>query len=170
MWGLRPTRLSAPVTAVKAATDDKTCYRHRKSMFMDSNSSAAWYAQLAKPFFAPPASVFGPVWTVLYVVIAISFGYVLLQYLKRRLPLAVLLPFVVNLLANLAYTPIQFGLKNNALASVDIVLVLGSLIWAMVVIWQRARWVALVNLPYLLWVMFATVLQLSITWLNRGVA
>ena len=137
---------------------------------MDSNSSAAWYAQLAKPFFAPPASVFGPVWTVLYVVIAISFGYVLLQYLKRRLPLAVLLPFVVNLLANLAYTPIQFGLKNNALASVDIVLVLGSLIWAMVVIWQRARWVALVNLPYLLWVVFATVLQLSITWLNRGIA
>lgn len=136
---------------------------------MDSNSSAAWYAQLVKPFFAPPASVFGPVWAVLYVVIAISFGYVLLQYLKRRLPLAVLLPFVVNLLANLAYTPIQFGLKNNALASVDIVLVLGSLIWAMVAIWQRARWVALVNLPYLLWVVFATVLQLSITWLNRGI-
>ena len=136
---------------------------------MDSNSSAAWYAQLVKPFFAPPASVFGPVWAVLYVVIAISFGYVLLQYLKRRLPLAVLLPFVVNLLANLAYTPIQFGLKNNALASVDIVFVLGSLIWAMVVIWQRARWVALVNLPYLLWVVFATVLQLSITWLNRGI-
>jgi tryptophan-rich sensory protein len=138
-------------------------------MFMDSNSSAAWYAQLVKPFFAPPASVFGPVWAVLYVVIAISFGYVLLQYLKRRLPLAVLLPFVVNLLANLAYTPIQFGLKNNALASVDIVLVLGSLIWAMVAIWQRALWVALVNLPYLLWVVFATVLQLSITWLNRGI-
>jgi len=136
---------------------------------MDSNSSAAWYAQLVKPFFAPPASVFGPVWAVLYVVIAISFGYVLLQYLKRRLPLAVLLPFVVNLLANLAYTPIQFGLKNNALASVDIVLVLGSLIWAMVAIWQRARWVALVNFPYLLWVVFATVLQLSITWLNRGI-
>lgn len=135
---------------------------------MDSNSSAAWYAQLVKPFFAPPASVFGPVWAVLYVVIAVSFGYVLLQYLRRRLPLAVLLPFVLNLLANLAYTPIQFGLKNNALASVDIALVLGSLIWAMVAIWQRARWVALVNIPYLLWVAFATVLQLSITWLNRG--
>ena len=91
-----------------------------------------------------------------------------MQYLKRRLPLAVLLPFAVNLLANLAYTPIHFGLKNNALASVDIVLVLGSLIWAMVVIRQRARWVPLVNMPYLLWVVFATVLQLSITWLNRG--
>ena len=138
-------------------------------MFIDNtNSSAAWYAQLAKPFFAPPASVFGPVWTVLYVVIAISFGYVLLQYLKRRLPGGVLLPFVLNLVANLAYTPIQFGLKNNALASLDILLVLGSLIWALVVIWHRARWVSLVNIPYLLWVAFATVLQLSITWLNRG--
>ena len=137
-------------------------------MIDNTNSSAAWYAQLAKPFFSPPASVFGPVWTVLYVVIAISFGYVLLQYLKRRLPGAVLLPFVLNLMANLAYTPIQFGLKNNALASLDILLVLGSLIWALVVIWHRVRWVSLVNIPYLLWVAFATVLQLSITWLNRG--
>ncbi len=84
---------------------------------MDSSSSAAWYAQLSKPFFAPPAGVFGPVWTVLYVIIAVSFGFVLLQYLRRRLPFRVLLPFILNLLANLAYTPIQFGLKNNALAS-----------------------------------------------------
>ncbi len=135
---------------------------------MDSNSSAAWYAQLAKPFFAPPASVFGPVWTVLYIIIAISFGYVLLQYLKRRLPLSVLLPFILNLVANLAYTPIQFGLKNNLLASIDILLVLATLVWALAVIWRRQRWVALVNLPYLAWVGFATVLQLSITWLNRS--
>ena len=134
---------------------------------MDSTSSAAWYAQLAKPFFVPPAAVFGPVWTVLYVIIAISFGFVLLQYLKRRLPFSVLLPFILNLVFNLAYTPIQFGLKNNLLASIDIVLVLGTLVWALAAIWRRARWVALVNLPYLAWVGFATVLQLCITWLNR---
>ena len=134
---------------------------------MDSTSSAEWYAQLAKPFFAPPASVFGPVWTVLYIIIAISFGYVLLQTLKRRLPFSVLLPFILNLVFNAAYTPIQFGRKNNFLASIDILLVLGTLVWAMAAIWQRARWVALVNMPYLAWVAFATVLQLSITWLNR---
>ena len=134
---------------------------------MDSSSGAAWYTQLAKPFFAPPAWVFGPVWTVLYIVIAISFGYVLLQTLKRRLPFAVLPPFILNLLFNAAYTPIQFGLRNNLLASVDILLVLGTLVWAMRVIWHRARWVALGNIPYLLWVGFAAVLQLSITWLNR---
>ncbi|MES2412212.1 MAG: TspO/MBR family protein [Pseudomonadota bacterium] len=132
-----------------------------------ASASAAWYAQLAKPFFAPPSSVFGPVWTVLYIIIAISFGYVLVQAIKRRLPFAVLLPFILNLIFNALYTPIQFGLKNNLLASVDILLVLGTLVWALAVIWHRVRWVAYVNIPYLLWVAFATVLQLSITWLNR---
>lgn len=130
-------------------------------------SSAAWYAELEKPFFAPPASVFGPVWTVLYVVIAVSFAYVLWRTLKRRLPFPTLVPFLLNLIFNAAYTPLQFGLKNNLLASVDILLVLSTLVWALAVIWHRARWVALVNIPYLLWVSFATVLQLSITWLNR---
>lgn len=134
---------------------------------MDSTSSAAWYAQLSKPFFAPPSWLFGPVWTLLYIVIAISFGFVLVQYLRRRLPFTVLLPFILNLVFNLAYTPLQFGLKNNALASVDIVLVLVSLVWALAVIRRQFAWVAWVNLPYFLWVGFATVLQLSITWLNR---
>ena len=134
---------------------------------MDSTSSAAWYAQLSKPFFAPPSWVFGPVWTLLYIVIAISFGFVLVQYLRRRLAFAVLLPFIFNLLFNLAYTPLQFGLKNNALASVDIVLVLVTLVWALAVIRRQFAWVAWVNLPYFLWVGFATLLQFSITWLNR---
>ncbi|MDB5891681.1 MAG: tryptophan-rich sensory protein [Polaromonas sp.] len=132
-----------------------------------ATSSAAWYAQLIKPFFAPPSFVFGPVWTMLYIIIAITFGYVLVQYLKRRLPLRQLMPFALNLVFNAAYTPIQFGLKNNWLASLDILLVLGTLVWALASIWHRARWVAYANIPYLLWVAFAAVLQLSITWLNR---
>jgi tryptophan-rich sensory protein len=130
-------------------------------------STVQWYAQLAKPFFAPPAYLFGPVWTAIYLVIIISFGFVLLQCLKRRLPFAVLLPFMLNVLFNAAYMPIQFGLKNNLLASLDILLVLGTLVWAMTAVWRRVRWVALANVPYLLWVSFASVLQLSITWLNR---
>ena len=132
-----------------------------------ANGAAQWYSQLDKPFFAPPAWLFGPVWTVLYVVIAVSFGWVLVQYLRRHIAFALLLPFVLNIAFNAAYTPIQFGLRNNLLASVDIVLVLATLLWAMAAIWQRARWVVWVNVPYLVWVMFATVLQLSITWLNR---
>ncbi len=129
--------------------------------------SAAWYDSLIRPAFAPPAWVFAPVWTVLYVVIAASFGYVLVQVVRKRWPPRVLWPFALNLLFNLAFTPIQFGLKNNWLAALDILLVLATLAWAMRTAWPLARWVALVNIPYLLWVAFATVLQLSITWLNR---
>ena len=106
-------------------------------------------------------------WAALYLIITISFGYVLVQCLRRKLPVSVLLPFLLNLVFNAAYSPIQFGLRNNLLASADILLVLATLLWALAVIWRHARWVAIVNIPYLLWVAFATVLQLSITWLNR---
>ncbi len=132
-----------------------------------TNGAVQWYGELIKPAFSPPAWVFGPVWSALYVVIAVSFGWVLVQYLRRRIAFAMLLPFVLNLIFNAAYTPIQFGLRNNAWASVDILLVLGTLVWAIAAVWRSARWVALVNLPYLAWVTFATLLQLSITWLNR---
>ncbi len=126
-----------------------------------------WYATLIKPEWAPPSWVFGPVWTVLYAIILVSFGYVAYLFWKKRIPFPVFLPFALNIVFNLAFSPIQFGLENNLLAAVDIVLVLGMLVWAMVSIWPRVRWVALVNIPYLLWVSFATILQLTITWLNR---
>jgi tryptophan-rich sensory protein len=125
------------------------------------------YAQLLKPFFAPPAWVFGPVWSVLYLIIAGSFGYVVYLFFTKRIPFVVLLPFLLNLFFNVIFTPLQFGLKNLPLASLDILLVLTTLVWAMWAIFPIARWVAYVNIPHLLWVSFATVLQLSITWLNR---
>lgn len=126
-----------------------------------------WYQQLIKPSWAPPSWLFGPVWTVLYVLIAISFGKVLLMFIGKQIKWFVLLPFVLNLIFNFAFTPIQFGLQNNYLAAVDILLVLGTLIWAIVAIFPHLRWVAYMQIPYLLWVSFATVLQLTITVLNR---
>jgi len=123
----------------------------------------SWYQTLVKPAWAPPAWLFGPVWTVLYTIIALSFGYVGYMYYKGTIPFIVLLPFLLNLVFNLAFTPLQFGLQNNLLASVDIVLVVGTLIWALYAIYQYAPWVAYVNIPYLLWGSFATVLQLTIT-------
>ena len=131
------------------------------------NDASMWYATLVKPDWAPPSWLFGPVWTVLYVVIAVSFGYVAWRYMKQTLPGVVFLPFVLNLVFNLLFSPIQFGLRNNVLASVDIVLVLGTLVWALVAIRPYIPWVTWVNLPYLAWVSFATVLQFTITWLNR---
>ena len=123
----------------------------------------SWYQTLVKPAWAPPAWLFGPVWTVLYTIIALSFGYVGYLYYKGTIPFIVLLPFLLNLVFNLAFTPLQFGLRSNLLASVDIVLVVGTLVWALYAIYQYAPWVAYINIPYLLWGAFATVLQLTIT-------
>ncbi len=130
------------------------------------NSSYSWYMQLRKPDWAPPGWVFGPVWSFLYLIIAVSFGYVFYLAIKKKIPGRVTLPFILNLICNFAFTPLQFGLRSNVLAAIDVVLVLLTLIWSLVRIRPILPWVALVNLPYLLWVSFATILQLTITWLN----
>ena len=129
-------------------------------------SAYEWYNQLNKPFFAPPSSLFSPVWTLLYVLIAISFGYVFWLWWQKRVGWGVTRPFVLNLVFNVLFVPIQFTLRNNGLAFLDIILVLVTIIWAMKVIWPINRRIAYLQVPYLLWVSFATILQLSITLLN----
>ncbi len=128
------------------------------------------YAELIKPFWSPPSWLFGPVWTVLYAIIAVSFGTVFYKAVTGKLAWMVALPFALNLLFNFAFIPIQFGLKINLLAAIDILLVVGTLIWALYAVWHASpelRWVVYANIPYLLWVTFATCLQLTITYLNR---
>ena len=129
-------------------------------------NEASRYLEYVQPSWAPPAWVFGPVWSVLYMLIAISFGYVFLKVFQGELPKVVALPFVINLIANFSFTPVQFGLNNLPLASLIILIVLGTILWSMYVIWPHYKWVALIQIPYLLWVSFATVLQLTITYLN----
>jgi len=124
------------------------------------------YQTLIKPEWAPPSWVFGPVWSVLYFIIFISFGYVGYLYKKGVIPFMVLLPFILNLIFNFAFTPLQFGLQNNIPAALDILLVLATIVWAGFAIFPYSKWVVYVNIPYLLWVSFATILQLNITYLN----
>lgn len=126
-----------------------------------------WYSQLAKPSWSPPSWLFGPVWTFLYALIAISFGKVFYMAIRKQIAWIIIVPFILNLIFNFAFTPLQFGLKNNLLAAIDILLVLITLIWAMIAIFPHSRWIAYIQIPYLLWVSFATVLQLTITYLNR---
>ena len=129
-----------------------------------------WYSQLTKPSWSPPSWIFGPVWTMLYAIITVSFGTVFYKTFLGKIPWIVALPFVLNLIFNFSFTPLQFGLKNNLFAAIDILLVLGTLVWALYALWHTVpslRWVVYVNIPYLLWVSFATVLQLTITYLNK---
>ena len=130
------------------------------------SSTSNWYSRLIKPSWSPPGWLFGPVWTVLYVIIIVTFGIVFYKAFTGKLSWLVALPFVLNLIFNFAFTPLQFGLQNNLLAAIDIVLVLGTLIWALVSVWSHAHWIVYANIPYLLWVTFATMLQFTITYLN----
>ena len=125
------------------------------------------YSEFIKPSWAPPSWIFGPVWTLLYTVIILSFGRVFYLYFKKKISFFVALPFALNIFFNLIFTWIQFGLLNNILATIDILLVLGTLGWAMYVIRPHARLVAYAQIPYFIWVSFATVLQISVTYLNR---
>ena len=145
---------------------------------MDSNTYN-WYSTLLKPSWSPPAWIFGPVWTVLYAIIAVTYGTVFYKVYTKELPLIIALPFVLNLIFNFSFTYFQFGLKNNLLASIDILFILATLIWALYALYTVSlthhiatgapslAWIIYANIPYLLWVSFATGLQLTITYLNK---
>jgi len=131
--------------------------------------NVTWYQQLSKPFWAPPSWLFGPVWTVLYAIVAVSFGTVFYKAFTKQIHWTVALPFALNLVFNLAFTPIQFGLKNNTLASLDILCVVGTLVWALYAVWHASpelRWTVYANIPYLAWGTYATCLQLAIARAN----
>ena len=124
------------------------------------------YSKYKRPSWAPPAWVFGPVWTFLYILIIISFGKVFIMSAGKEIAFAVALPFILNLIFNFAFTPIQFGLKNNLLAAIDVLLILFTLIWSMITIFPFVHWVTYLEIPYLIWVCIATTLQLTITKMN----
>lgn len=127
-----------------------------------------WYDALEKPSWTPEPATIGLIWQILYPIIFITFGIIFVQALRGRLPWRVALPFAINFLANVAFTPIEFGLRNLPLATVDILIVWVTIVWMMVAVWRHLWWIAVAQLPYLIWVSIATVLQISITWMNAG--
>jgi TspO/MBR family len=78
-----------------------------------------WYNSLSKPSWTPPPATIGLIWQILYPVIFISFGFVFLQAFRGKVGSWVALPFAINLVANLIFTPIQFGLRNLPLAAIE---------------------------------------------------
>lgn len=135
-------------------------------VYKNNMNEVNWYVEIIRPNWAPPAWLFGPVWSLLYTIIAISFGRVFVLLYRKIIPFKVALPFILNLIFNFSFSPIQFQLQNYLLASLVIILVLITIVWSMISIYKYERWITYVQIPYLLWVLFATVLQITITYLN----
>ena len=120
------------------------------------------YAQLDRPGWAPPSWLFGPVWTVLYVGIAIA-GWLVW---RRTGASAVLIPYAVQLVLNAAWTPIFFGAGEYGWAAVDIIALWIAVLVTIVGFARVHRVAAALLVPYLAWVSFATALNLAIWSLN----
>ena len=131
---------------------------------MDSQS---YYTSQKLPPLAPPSWLFGTVWPFLYILIFISYGIIFYRSFKGEFSFLFVLPFIVNLIANFLFTYFQFGLKNNILSTIDIVIVLATIIITIFLLWPSNRVLAYMQIPYLVWVSFATYLQIGITVLNR---
>lgn len=125
-----------------------------------------WYDSLVKPAWTPEPATIGTIWQILYPIIIVTLVFVLVQAFRKKLPWKATWPFLINIVANVAFTPIQFGLRSLLLAAADILVVWATIIWMMVAIWKHYKWVAIAQLPYLVWVSIATVLQLTISWNN----
>lgn len=122
-----------------------------------------WYPFLHKPAWNPPGWIFGPVWTVLYVAMAVAAWRAWRTGPAAR-PLVT--GYFVQLVFNALWSVLFFGLKSPAWALVDIVVLLGCLLWMQRGLWRADRWAGILWLPYVLWVTFATVLNAAIVRLN----
>ena len=86
-----------------------------------------WYDALAKPSWTPAPATIGLIWSILYPIILVTFGFVFVQAIRGKIAWRVALPFAINLVTNLIFSPIQFRMRNLPLASADILIVLGTI-------------------------------------------
>ena len=121
-----------------------------------------WYASLVKPPFNPPNWVFAPVWSLLYVLIAIA-GW---RTWRRPPDSRAMRVWAAQLVLNFLWSPTFFGAKMMGLALVVIVLLFASILLFMARTWNSDRLSAWLFAPYAAWVAFATLLNASLVWLN----
>ena len=124
---------------------------------------ASWYEQLVQPVFRPPNWLFGPVWTVLYILIGISGG---LLWQQRKAQPAAMRCYFLQLIFNFAWSFIFFGMQNIGLALIDIIILWALILLTILYSARVSKAVVCMLLPYFLWVTFATTLNASLWVLN----
>ena len=125
-----------------------------------------WYETLQRPALTPPNWIFGPVWTVLYIMIAVSIFLFIKNY-KAESGVGIYFLIAIHLIANFSWTSLFFRLQSPGFALIDIVVLDISLILMIYCFWQTNRIASTLLWPYLLWVLFATYLNFSFYVLNK---
>jgi len=131
-----------------------------------SVDAASFYAQLIKPSWAPPAGVFGPVWSALYVLMGIAAWLVWRSPAPKGTALSL---FTAQLVANALWSWLFFSWHRGALAALEVLALLALILATTVTFWRISRLAAVLLVPYLLWVSFASVLTWTVWRSNPGV-
>lgn len=124
-----------------------------------------WYIDIIKPVFNPPNYIFAPVWTVLYFLMGVSF-YLILQGPKSVEKSKAICLFFLQLTLNFAWSFLFFKYHLIGIACIEIILIWLAVLAMILQFYKVNSWAAKLQIPYLLWLSFATVLNASIWWLN----
>lgn len=132
-----------------------------------SQSVPEWFATLNRPSFNPPSWIFGPVWTTLYILMGISLFLIWKQNVSKERNQAMMV-FLIQLLLNFGWSFIFFYFNMIGLALVEIILLWINIVIMLVLFYRIKPMAAYINIPYLLWVTFATILNASYYFLNKS--
>lgn len=125
------------------------------------SSVGSWYSGLKKPFFNPPNWLFGPVWTLLFLLMGVSFYLLWVNHGKTAM-----IVFGVQLLLNVLWSVLFFGLKSPLYALIEIFMLWAAILAAIIVSYNVSKTASYLMVPYILWVSFAIMLNLMIYRMN----
>lgn len=134
--------------------------------FFTANNLYPWFSLLTKPSFNPPSWIFSPVWTVLYTLMGIAL-FLVLKADNFKYKVRGIVFFTIQLVLNGLWSIVFFGLHQLLLAFVVIIALLVFIILSIIEFYKFSKPAAYILIPYLIWVSFASVLNLSLYLLNR---
>lgn len=137
------------------------------SGLMTASAVRDWYPTLVRPSFAPPSWVFGPVWTLLYLMMGLAAYLVWRRGAATRATRIALALFVGQLVLNGLWSVLFFGLRAPGLALIEIVVLWAAIVATLWMFWRVRRIAGVLLIPYLAWVTFATALNAGFWALNR---
>ena len=130
--------------------------------FTTATFKEPWYSQIILPSFNPPSEVFGPVWTILYILMSIAIWRIWISYYDNK----ILNLYFLHLFFNMIWSIIFFGFHQILLAMFNLIIILFFIIWLMSIYYKSSKLSFLLMVPYLLWSCYAFILNGSIFYLN----